>query len=334
MYFEQGVPGEGALQKSIISQLKANINSQRYNASVPGATAPSTDNRYFIKRIHIYDRQNNPYRLMQSVIDNGQGGFLLGAFNKGKIRSRIVSRVGELSKPDLEQINKDIQDSQGGGNSESQANAKARLKQRYYDLSRQIYKNNENPRANLELIDLPGKEAFELTKDRKALKQFLMRGVPCLVLGTNGSLVYSANLASKTDGLQGTLNLMNALKGTPSNAAGRPAGPLEGPGGFPVMRSVPASITVSSAGIPYAQLFQTYFIDFDTGTTLDNLYSASQIQHSISPGKFTTQWTFSYTDGYGKFSAPPSLAATVTDALEGELQTQIQKLGIKGSGPK
>jgi hypothetical protein len=123
--------------------------------------------------------------------------------------------------------------------------------------------------------------------------------------------------SSKTDGNQGTLNLMNSIKGTKSGKSTMLSNRLEesGPfGGLP-MRTVPMQLTMTSMGCPTAQLYQNFFIDLDTGTTIDNLYICTQIQHNIAKGKFTTQWTFSFSNGYGKFSVSQTAGAQITGAM-------------------
>ena len=81
------------------------------------------------------------------------------------------------------------------------------------------------------------------------------------------------------------------------------------------LRSVPMQVTMSTLGVPTAALYQKYFIDFNTGTTIDNIYNCNQIQHSISQGKFTTNWTFIYDNGYARFISPASSTALITGGV-------------------
>ena len=53
------------------------------------------------------------------------------------------------------------------------------------------------------------------------------------------------------------------------------------------------------------------FLDFETGTTVDNSYAITGIKHDLTPGKFTTQLTLSYGDVYGKYeNAAKTIART------------------------
>ena len=45
------------------------------------------------------------------------------------------------------------------------------------------------------------------------------------------------------------------------------------------------------------------FLDFNTGTSIDNMYIVTGIKHSISPGRFTTDLTLSQRDIYSQFMA-------------------------------
>jgi len=104
-------------------------------------------------------------------------------------------------------------------------------------------------------------------------------------------------------------NLVNIMKPKPGNGGGSttpPATGLEGPGGLPI-RTVPAQLTMNTVGCPALRLYQQFFVDLGTGTSLDNLYQVTQLTHKISPGKFESSLTCMYTNGYGKFTSPPSI---------------------------
>jgi len=82
------------------------------------------------------------------------------------------------------------------------------------------------------------------------------------------------------------------------------------------LRLLPMQLTMNTYGCPIAQLYQQYFLDFGTGTTLDNVYSCTQINHSFAPGKFETSWTFVYSDGYGRFYNAAALNPSIKDLVE------------------
>ena len=67
------------------------------------------------------------------------------------------------------------------------------------------------------------------------------------------------------------------------------------------LRVLPSQANLTIFGCPFVNFAQYYFLDFLTGTTIDNIYAVTGIKHDISPGKFTTSLTMSYGDIYGKY---------------------------------
>jgi hypothetical protein len=132
---------------------------------------------------------------------------------------------------------------------------------------------------------------------KNVLKDLVGDVLPRIVIGSNGSLVKDAALASKTDGLLGTIHATGGAFRAKTSIA--PSG-LSMEHNLPMI-IVPAQLTLTSLGCPLADLQQAFFVDFGTGTTIDNIYTVTQISHTLSPGKFETAWTFTYTNGYGKF---------------------------------
>jgi len=241
-----------------------------------------------IKRIHIYDKQSNPYKLLTQVMSNGEGSFSVGQVNVAKVKARV--KALRDAKTSDEAIVKQIE-SEG-----------AKLVDRPSGVEIQI-----GPEAN-----------------KVKVRDYVKHLAPNIVIGTNGTLVKTAQLASKTDGLMAAANIINSNKNSGGNKgatnSATPINGLEGPNGLP-LRMLPAALNMTTLGCPIAQLYQQYFVDFGTGTTLDNLYTCTQISHTIGQGKFDTTWTFVYSDGYGKFGG----AGTVSQVATGELQKLIQE---------
>lgn len=211
------------------------------------------DNSHIIKRIHIYDKQNNPYKLLGQIL-GGKGEYSIGP----------IAKIG---------------------------------------------------------------------KNRKAVMNAVSNTAPHIIIGANGSMITQASLASKTDGLSGAINIINSNKSNKQSGVVDTSNGLESPNGLP-LRIVPAQLTMTSKGCPIASLYQQYFIDFGTGTTLDNLYNCTQLQHSIGPGKFDTSWTFAFTDGYGKFAGAPTIASGVTNQIKLIVSSKTETKPNKKGDPK
>ena len=133
------------------------------------------------------------------------------------------------------------------------------------------------------------------------IKDIVGKVVPTIRFGSNGTTVTSVNVTSKANPLVGTRNLLNS-QAKRNTAHPNGSGDL----GIP-LRVIPAQLTMATKGCPLAAMAQQYFIDFQTGTTLDNLYILTHLTHNFSPGKFETQWTFAYSDGYGVFEGAPNV---------------------------
>ena len=133
------------------------------------------------------------------------------------------------------------------------------------------------------------------------IKDVVGKTVPTIRFGANGSTITSVNVTSKANPLVGTRNLLNS-QAKRNTAHPNGSGDL----GIP-LRVIPAQLTMTTKGCPLATMAQQYFIDFQTGTTLDNLYILTHLSHNFSPGKFETQWTFAYSDGYGVFEGAPNV---------------------------
>lgn len=296
---------ESSMPKDIVGMLKK--SALQYAQDEANQAAGS---KRIIKRIHIYDKQCNPYKLMQQYIagDNTED-LERGFIDSGKLELLIKSKFSGLDANKQEKIRNAIR----GLKTLDKVNA---------ELQKQGAPTVSNDELN-SITRRPGRSSWQMHRDRKSFKSELQRYVPTITIGTNGTMVISANMSSKTDGLMGAINIMNSLKDNSTSAGGPPASGLEDAHGLP-LRVVPMGLQMTTLGCPIANLYQEYFIDFDTGTTIDNLYKCNTLTHSISQGKFTTAWGFIYSNGYGKFGAAPSKGALVVGAID-DVMDQLGK---------
>lgn len=163
------------------------------------------------------------------------------------------------------------------------------------------------------------------------LKDFLGFSIPTIIYGAQGTTITNMSLASKMDGTLATIALLGGSFKAKSGLAPNGLGMQEN--NLPV-RFIPAQLTMNSLGCPLAELYQSYFFDFGTGTTLDNVYSCNQITHTFSPGKFDTNWNFLYNDGYGKFygASGPSLKELAKEITE-EPKSFLKDPVLPGNAP-
>jgi len=129
----------------------------------------------------------------------------------------------------------------------------------------------------------------------RKVKEFLFKSAPHIIYGANGSTVISAQVSSQPDTTLQTIQLQRS----PSQSSLLPSG--EQPGGLP-MQVIPSQITLNTFGNPLVSYMQNFFLDLQTGTTLDNIYYVTGLSHAIEAGKFTTQIQFSANDAYQQYN--------------------------------
>lgn len=210
-----------------------------------------------ILKIHVYDKQNNPY--------GEESRFLKG--DKGYV---VYDDKVELSSDKLQTI-KDA-----------------------------LAKENVNVKVKEQGIE------YVQFKNGKQIKDLISKLVPTITYGANGTTVLEASVSSKADALMASANLMRA-NSTKNTGAPNSSENL----GLP-LRVIPAQLTMRTLGCPLAERGQFYFIDFNTGTTIDNVYLCTGLTHTIAQGKYETSWTFAFSDSYGVFENAPG----IDDALE------------------
>jgi hypothetical protein len=138
-----------------------------------------------------------------------------------------------------------------------------------------------------------------------ALKRFVSRGVPSIVIGSQNSGVTSAKLSSmNSPELASIMMLQGGPKGGDVAQGARDAG-------LPLQMS-PVELGLETYGCPLFQLAQQFFIDFQTGTNIDNIYTIHGVSHSLSAGEYTTSLKLKNMQVFGQYR---TTAASVQDAL-------------------
>jgi len=264
-----------------------------------------------IVRIHIYDKQVNPRKIFSEFVELSDG-FHIGSFNASEVREKL--KANETNRTEVQKF---LSTLNGAGAADLAASIGN--KGTVSGIGVGEPGKSQQPAVLNDLIKLKSPEGTSQTvikRNPAALRDSLRALAPTILIGSQGTLVKTATLASKTDDLMAAANLVNIMKPKPGSNASSVAPPsdgLSGPGGLP-LRTVPASLSIVTMGCPAARLYQQYFVDLGTGTSLDNLYNCTEVTHKLTPGKFETTLNFAFTDGYGKFSGAPSIIKLLKDA--------------------
>lgn len=136
------------------------------------------------------------------------------------------------------------------------------------------------------------------------LREFMMKTSPYIIVGAQGTAVKDATLSTQQNPQLSTVNLLRSFHADPLQPNG------ESPGGLP-LQVIPCDLSVASLGCPLLEYGTKFFVDFATGTTIDNFYYVTGLSHKFEPGNFTTDIRFSPYDGWGKYR---SLIETIRNA--------------------
>lgn len=145
------------------------------------------------------------------------------------------------------------------------------------------------------------------------------RMVPSLIPGMNASSIYEVSLASNRDALLASTQMMGMNKGR--DVQGTPRGST--PGGLPLY-VIPAKLSMRTLGCPLLSFAQMFFVDMNTGTTIDNIYGVTGITHSLTPGRFETNLDFAFYNAYGRYQPnadPVEAIKETTEALQKKNET-------------
>ena len=136
---------------------------------------------------------------------------------------------------------------------------------------------------------------FRVKKDFTYVKEFLKSVMPTIVYGNSTTNVVTANLSSMNNPAMTSINMRRSGLGTGTTALGLRES------GLP-LQIAPTRLSMTTMGFPIATIGQTFFVDFGTGTSADNIYCASKVNHQISAGQFQTTWEFHPLNAYGAYT--------------------------------
>jgi hypothetical protein len=166
-------------------------------------------------------------------------------------------------------------------------------------------------------LDAPEAEnLFQLSKDGKymfikggaaAIKYFVKTSMPHINYGSAASAVLKANIQTMSDSKNATIHMIRAQEAGNSDQGT----PGDQDRGLPA-RMMPMQLSMEVIGCPLINFMQQFFVDFGTGTSVDNIYAVTGVDHIMSPGKFITKLKFAPLDAYGKYE---SLESNVNKAI-------------------
>ncbi len=229
-----------------------------------------------ILRISIYDQNDTPFDSISNILEK----LYLKDFNKS------INSINKIKR--------------NFGNTGSQT--------LYFDKITKELKQLEE-QGFLKVVN--GKYIFDPLKkenDGSSIKEFYKKLFPSLTYGTQHTSILSANVSTVNENKLNTVYITRSDRNNQSelNSRIKPDLPL---------RVMPTQASLEIFGCPWINFGQFIFLDFDTGTTIDNKYAVTGITHNLSPGNFKTSLTLSYGDVYGQYEAAADSIEYVTSQL-------------------
>lgn len=146
-----------------------------------------------------------------------------------------------------------------------------------------------------------------------SVKSFVSKLVPTLRYGTATSGIKGISVRSLQDPLLSTVHMQRAGLGDPLNAPGVD-------GEIVPLQMLPSELDCDTFGCPLVNFGQQFFIDMDTGTSVDNIYGVVKLTHKIEPGRFDTNMTMINIDAYGKYRSALNAISEAINIVGGHLK--------------
>ena len=150
------------------------------------------------------------------------------------------------------------------------------------------------------------------------LKHFVKMSMPTINYGSQNCSVKSISADSMHNSKDTTIHMQRAQRNASSDANA----PGEQDRGLP-LRMMQMKIKIKSLGCPLVSHGQQMFVDFFTGTSVDNTYAVNGLTHDLSPGTFETSFDMvPFGDAYGAYESLDTMiqkaSGIVERAQEGE----------------
>jgi hypothetical protein len=165
-----------------------------------------------------------------------------------------------------------------------------------YNLLDPIPGNGLTTRGTVSMLGGDGRQHFRLKGGYPALKNFVMRSMPSAKYGSQNSGIIKATVQSMQNPLLATVNMQRqGLRPGDEPQAKRDAG-------VP-MTVQPIECSLETFGCPLWEFGQQIFLDFGTGTSVDNIYQVTGIDHTLKSGEFKSNVKMTQLTAWGVYES-------------------------------
>jgi hypothetical protein len=275
--FEQRLLTAGILDKKwVMPKVEVAVEASKLLDTNGAPVVDSKGNTKTLLKIHVYDSSMDPHSTLTDIImsanDKGMGVIAapIAAYN-----AATITGTGESKK------NVAVEAIQAGINA-------GILKE--IDLSTGF---STSAAGN---VDLSGTKYYAIADNYDSVKRFISAGMPSIIYGSSMSAITSANLTTGGNAAMANVLLQRAF------APPGETSPDNIDSGVP-MQIIPAALSISTFGCPLFYPMQRFFVDFGTGTSLDNVYYVISTDTNIGSGGYKTDVKFAYSAGFATFTS-------------------------------
>ena len=247
--------------------------------SVPSKRRGAEGAAKTVLKIHVFDSQNTSYTSVRSLLDASQSD-RLGTIQLSALAARRDGATDEEKQDLISELTSAIDTG---------------LLQAYPPTVQSTPPDINNL----------GTQRYRIKGGMANLKAWIMRTMPSVRYGQECSGITKATLSSMRDSNLDTINMLRTGQG-PDDPVG------ERPTGLPT-RIRPTQLKINTIGCPLWNFGQQIFVDFGTGTDVDNIYAVVGVSHNIAQGEYTTEVELVQLDTWGKYE---SLTGAVREAID------------------
>jgi len=164
--------------------------------------------------------------------------------------------------------------------------------------------------------DYNGPAEYSVDGSYDSIKRLVSAGMPTITYGSSTSAITNASFSTANSAA-----MANAMMARAYQEPAGEASPSQVNGGVP-MQIIPAALSLSTFGCPLFTPMQQLFVDFGTGTSIDNVYYVLGAEHKIGKSGFTTDVKLGYGEGFATHVSLSqnltTLANRVNDALRSD----------------
>lgn len=244
------------------------------------ALPSALDNSKTILKLHIFDRASSPNSSLRELLDSSVNN-LLASFSAVPYDASQAQQVAETRLT-------------ATGNQAIPNDSLESIRSNWQEIHEDITQAAVGRGLLTQDPHDPQGRKYFFTGGPARLKRMVMQYMPHIIYGAMGTTVKSANVSSKQDPLLATINMQRSLNADPITPNGQQVG------GVP-LSVYPIDLSITTLGCPFVRFSQEFFVDFNTNTTVDNIYYVMGLSHRFESGTYETTIKLTANDAFGKF---------------------------------